>query len=779
MLKPLYLFTLAFLFYTSALSAQDCQSLHIKASFDTISESINAEVELNIRLDEELDTLVLNAIRLEVAYLYLNGDPVFYRQNDTALFIPLRPGFERINLAIKYVARPRKGLYFIGWQDQSERARRQIWTQGQGIDHRHWIPHIDNQKDKIIFSAEWIFKSDYELMSNGRLDSVKEVNGHKHWHYSMDKPMSSYLIALVIGQYHQSKCKVLGHEHYLYHYPDRISDSAWYYHQHQEIARFLEQEINYNYPWLNYKQAPVMDFRHGAMENTCATIFGDFFLVDSISFNDRNYTYVDAHEYAHQWFGNLVTAAGSKHHWLHEGFATYYQWLSEENLYGRDYFDWELQKAKEMVFEATAQAPLPLAHPKAGSARFYQKGAWLLYMLRNFVGDSIYRKVIAEYLNEGAYKVVENQDLIALFKKHSNKDIDGFFETWLYADKEPELKIEREEGSAKVRLTLKGKLLQPLYIHHSEGDVNLVVDTIFLKEGVNEFQLPSEESRFFIANHQYLLLKVEAFKNLNDWRFHAVYDSSVLGQNFALKGLSEFTFRDDLMFAAAAVENTELHFSTREIALQWYIKQIEKDRIKAKYLDQLLLNSGKSYDEVQFQKSIVSLALKEEIRLDDALLEELRSRGRSYDLRSMAIEASIKPNDLEANRWLYDSIWKEQPGTVGRNVYVKTLFFRLVFFRDGQAYSELLDLASPSFDFNTRMNALRYLAVLDIDNDEYLAVLFEAFFNTNWKLVRVAREKLLEIQKLKPAVFNDFYDASNKSWSDFQKRKAARTFEGE
>ncbi|MGB0979793.1 MAG: hypothetical protein ACPGVV_10380, partial [Croceimicrobium sp.] len=80
---------------------------------------------------------------------------------------------------------------------------------------------------------------------------------------------------------------------------------------------------------------------------------------------------------------------------------------------------------------------------------------------------------------------------------------------------------------------------------------------------------------------------------------------------------------------------------------------------------------------------------------------------------------------------------------------------------------------------NTRMNALRYLAVLDIDNDEYLAVLFEAFFNTNWKLVRVAREKLLEIQKLKPAVFNDFYDASNKSWSDFQKRKAARTFEGE
>ncbi|MDZ7847536.1 MAG: M1 family aminopeptidase [Owenweeksia sp.] len=64
---------------------------------------------------------------------------------------------------------------------------------------------------------------------------------------------------------------------------------------------------------------PVQDFRHGAMENTTTTIFGDFFLVDPIAFNDRNYTYVNAHELAHQWFGNLVTATGSDEHWSARG----------------------------------------------------------------------------------------------------------------------------------------------------------------------------------------------------------------------------------------------------------------------------------------------------------------------------------------------------------------------------------------------------------------------------------------------------------------------------
>src|SRR5690606_24093587 len=211
--------------------------------------------------------------------------------------------------------------------------------------------------------------SNYEVVSNGSLVSKTEEGKQTRWHYKMSKPHSSYLMMLAIGKYEVKKTvSKSGVPLWQYYYPDRADDYEWYYRSNEEIFNFLEQKIGVPYPWGNYKQVPVQDFQHGAMENTTATIFGDFFLVDEVAFNDRNYTYVNAHELAHQWFGNLVTATGSDEHWLHEGFATYYQWLSEMNLYGQDFFDWERYMAAQMVFEASKIDTVPLGNGKAGSA---------------------------------------------------------------------------------------------------------------------------------------------------------------------------------------------------------------------------------------------------------------------------------------------------------------------------------------------------------------------------------------------------------------------------
>ena len=92
------------------------------------------------------------------------------------------------------------------------------------------------------------------------------------------------------------------------------------------------------YPWKIYRQIPVRDFLYAGMENTTSTIFSQDFVVDSIGFNDKNYINVNAHELAHQWFGDLITSQSSKHHWLQEGFATYYALLAERQLFGDDYF---------------------------------------------------------------------------------------------------------------------------------------------------------------------------------------------------------------------------------------------------------------------------------------------------------------------------------------------------------------------------------------------------------------------------------------------------------
>ncbi len=751
-------------------SAQDWQSLHLKMRFDTIAETIEGETWQKVQELGACDTLVLNAVRIEVKDLRLDGKEAAFNQNDTAIFIALNRAYDSLELYIRYKAKPRKGLYFIGWQDESRRSRRQIWTQGQGIDHRHWIPHNDNQGDKILFSAVWIFDSSYTAMSNGKLDSTTVRGSEKHWYYSMDKPMSSYLIALTLDRYEVEEQRIAGKQHFLYHYPERREDASWYYYRHADIAAFLQAEIAHPYPWQNYKQAPVQDFRHGAMENTAATIFGDFFLVDSLAFRDQNYTYVDAHEYAHQWFGNLVTAAGSKHHWLHEGFATYYQWLSEQQIYGADHFAWELEKAREMVELASAQNPLPLAHAQAGSARFYQKGAWLLYMLRNYAGDSIYRAVIAQYLQRYAYKVVRNEDLIALFETKSKADIQGFFDTWLYADREPSLQIQREAESDLVELELMGELVQPLILVE-EYNGNRIQRKLQLKEGRHKIKLQSAEAHFFFANYRELLITVEEKKVADDWYFQYEHAESFSARYFALSNLVGQSPPRILAWSRSIAENDSLHYGLRTKAFEIYASQALPDWRKETLLNELLARP-----DLKLQKRLLEIALEQKLKPAASILAKLRSGG-TYQLRKYAMQLSLDPRNVEANRWLYDSIYRVEPGIPGKFLYLESLFYRLYLFQDTAAYRLLLDYASISFDFNTRINALQFLAFVQDPDSDYLEQLWPAFFNSNWKLVRVAREGLQTVKERQPQLWEEYYYSKRDSWTDFQKRKAARTFE--
>ena len=89
----------------------------------------------------------------------------------------------------------------------------------------------------------------------------------------------------------------------------------------------MERETGVPYPWESYSQIPVQDYIYGAMENTTATVFGDFYFVDSRSFLDRNYLKVNVHELAHQWFGDFITGRSGRSAWLHESFATFYPTL--------------------------------------------------------------------------------------------------------------------------------------------------------------------------------------------------------------------------------------------------------------------------------------------------------------------------------------------------------------------------------------------------------------------------------------------------------------------
>ena len=168
------------------------------------------------------------------------------------------------------------------------------------------------------------------------------------------------------------------------------------------------------------------------MENTSCTIFSEAFVVDSIGFKDRNYLNVNAHELAHQWFGNLVTETSGTHHWLQEGFASYYALLAERDIFGDDYYYWKLyQSAEQLKVLSDEGKGQSLLDPNASSLIFYEKGAWALHILKERIGEEAFHNGVSSYLKKYKFKNVSTDDFVAQIKAVTGTDISAWEKDWL------------------------------------------------------------------------------------------------------------------------------------------------------------------------------------------------------------------------------------------------------------------------------------------------------------------------------------------------------------
>src|SRR5690606_33676692 len=153
---------------------------------------------------------------------------------------------------------------------------------------------------------------------------------------------------------------------------------------------------------------------------------------DNVGYNDINYVKVNAHELAHQWFGNYVTAMNDEHHWLQEGFATYYALLAEREIFGEDYYYWSLyQSAEELKALSDSGKGEALVKLNGSSLTYYQKGAWALHILKERVGDMAFKEAVRNYLKNHAFGNATTGDLIAEFEKASGQDLGTFTASWL------------------------------------------------------------------------------------------------------------------------------------------------------------------------------------------------------------------------------------------------------------------------------------------------------------------------------------------------------------
>lgn len=426
--RSLLLFVFISLGYYGELAAQQTQTvdfLKVEATITPISaeKKVMGAVKYSFKMLQQTDSIFLDAKNITLVDKTWK-DGIISATADKIWLISNFKADQVYTVHFTYETFPKQTLYFF--EDE-------IWTQGQGKYTSHWLPSLDDTNDKMEFDLTIVAPQEATVIANGKLLKTQNRQNLKYWLFDMQSPMASYLVAFAIGNFDKKEItSTTGVSLQMYYKPEDSVKVEPTYRYSKKIFDFLETEIGVPYPWQNYKQVPVRDFLYAGMENTSATFFSQAFMVDSIGFNDRNYVNVNAHELAHQWFGNMVTAKSDRDHWLQEGFATYFALLAEREIFGEEYYYWQLYQTAEQLKALSDEGKgESVLNPKASSLTFYQKGAWALHILKEKMGEQPFKIAVKNYLQKYKYDVVTTNDFLNELKAISNIDFTAFEANWL------------------------------------------------------------------------------------------------------------------------------------------------------------------------------------------------------------------------------------------------------------------------------------------------------------------------------------------------------------
>ncbi|TAF74295.1 MAG: hypothetical protein EAZ53_09545 [Bacteroidetes bacterium] len=726
-------------------------------------------------LRNKVDNFFLDAREgLVIKEAKVNGKEITFKR-DTAgyTFYSEQPFLfgTKYSLVINYEAKPKRGMYFIGWNDTTNLSRKQIWTQGQGIDNRHWIPMYDEMNDKIISEVNITFDASYQVLSNGnKLKEKDNKDGTKTWQYRMPQSHAPYLIMLGIGNYEIKEVKSKsGQILRFYYYPDHKDRIETIYKYSTQIMDFYEKEIGINYPWkAPYSQIPAQDYMFGAMENTTATVFGDFYCVDARGYLDRNYVAVNAHELAHMWFGDMITARSSSDTWLQESFATHYQWIFDRDAFGKNQFDWLRKSAINQSLTASQTDKKAIASSEAGATRWYPKGAFVLEMIKYVVGREQYNRVIKPYLEKNAYKNVDSNELLIAFQDELGISLNWFWDEWVYKGGEPAYKVAYSDikNTKNERVTeitveqsheindLVGLFKMPIKfeVYYRDKTKDTLVQII--ENQTTRVSIPNKnnmEIDFVLFDPNSQILKSVTFtKYQEEWMNQALRAPHMLDRYDAilqLKGVDINKKRETLI---SAYMRDKFHAIRAEI-----VNQLAADTSKE---SMEVLQNAITDKDVNVRKAIInniaSLPAKFEPQLRNLL------KDSSYVAIETALEKLCAKYPEMQNEYL--EITKNEIGNNHKNIRIKWLELQLNQIKNEDLLQELIRYSSPSYEFRTRVLAFEVLKKLNFYSDKFMENLAQAALHFNGRLAGPASQVIeyLYKQTTYKKAMNEFYAKS-------------------
>lgn len=461
------------------------QHTHLKVNFNFSNQTLNGEEWLTAApYFYPTDSLVLDAKAMLIHKVALEKNktqtPLKFAYKNNLLKIKLDKTYqkdEKYTVYIQYTAQPEKvtdsngepafsskGLYFINPNNEPDKPMQQVWTQGETEASSCWFPTIDDNSQKTTQEIEITVPNNFVTLSNGVLKNSKTSGNNRTDHWVMDKPHAPYLFFMAAGEFAIVKDTPWKGKVPIEYYVEKEYESVakQIFGNTAEMLTFFSERFGYEFPWQRYAQIVVRDFVSGAMENTTAVSHAETAYQTAEDLADQNHwERIIAHELAHHWFGDLVTAESWANLTVNESFANYSEYLWLEHKYNKDVAEEHLLNDTQQYKERPNDFAKNLVRFDYDSREdmfdlvSYNKGGAILHMLRRYLGDEAFFAGITHYLKNNQYSTGEAHQLRLSLEKVSGKDLNWFFNQWFFGNGNPQVEVSKEYDVATKKLTLK------------------------------------------------------------------------------------------------------------------------------------------------------------------------------------------------------------------------------------------------------------------------------------------------------------------------------------
>ncbi|MBO9571462.1 MAG: M1 family metallopeptidase, partial [Chitinophagaceae bacterium] len=360
-----------------------------------------------------------------------------------------------------------------------------------------WLVCIDHPSDKA--TVEFTVKApvQYQVVSNGtQVEETNLNNKYKLTRWQQNVAIPVKVMCLGVSEFAMSYAgNVDNIPVYTWVFPADREKGFTDYSEALDVLPFFIKNIGpYPFKQLSDIQSKTI---FGGMENAGAIFYSE----KSVSGNKRAGQLI-AHEIAHQWFGNMVTEADWPHLWLSEGFATYMELMYVDYKYGRDTLNRELKDNREKVIAFSKDYYKPVVdttlkdYMKLLNANSYEKGGWVLHMLRRQIGDSLFWKGLRKYYTDYTGKNVVTDDFRKVMEEVSGRDLKIFFKQWIYTAGHPVLSIDHKYDvaakSLKVTITQQQAVLFefPITVQIIGSGDDTITKSLRIKDKQTEFSIP-------------------------------------------------------------------------------------------------------------------------------------------------------------------------------------------------------------------------------------------------------------------------------------------------